>query len=75
MIEDTIDDTELAFLEELRKYENRWVAIVESGDQEIIVGSGEDATQAKEAAQSKGFKDTVLFRVLPFDKRYIPAMS
>jgi len=75
MTEDTIEDTELAFLEELRKHENMWVAIVASGDEEIIVGSGEDATEAKEEAYSKGFKDPVLFRVLPFDKRYIPAIA
>lgn len=71
-MEEVLDERELAFLAELRKYENKWVAIYESSDEEIIVGSGEDATDAKREAEGKGFKNVVLFRVTSFQKRYVP---
>jgi hypothetical protein len=61
-----VEEKEMAFLEELRKYENRWVAILESEDDEIIVGSGGDAVEAKNNAIAKGFSDVVLFWVRPF---------
>lgn len=61
-----VEEKEMAFLEELRKYENRWVAVLESEDEEIIVGSGGDAVEAKSDAIAKGFSDVVLFWVRPF---------
>lgn len=61
-----IEEKEMAFLEELKKYENRWVAVLESEDEEIIVGSGEDAVEAKSDAVARGFSDVVLFWVRPF---------
>jgi Family of unknown function (DUF5678) len=67
------DDKELAFLEELRKYENKWVAILEADDAEVVVGSGKDAIEATREAEEKGFKETVLFFVRPFDRGFIPS--
>jgi hypothetical protein len=71
MIEETIDEKELAFLAELRKYENKWVAILESEEGEIVVGSGKDAVEATNEAEARGFKDAVLFFVRPFDKSFM----
>jgi hypothetical protein len=68
----TTDEKELAFLEELRKYENKWVAIFESGNAELVVGSGKDAIEATREAEKKGFKDTVLFFVRPFNHGFLP---
>jgi hypothetical protein len=66
------EETEIAFVEELRKHENRWVAIHESGETETIVGSGSNAVEATREAEAKGFYDTILFKVLPVDKAYVP---
>jgi hypothetical protein len=71
MIDEKIDPKELAFLSELDKYENKWVAIVESDGAKIIVGSGCDATEA--IAEASGFDDAALLKVFPFDRGYIPA--
>jgi hypothetical protein len=71
MIEEMADEKELAFLAELRKYENKWVAILESEDGEIVVGSGKDAVEATNEADARGFKDSVLFFVRPFDKSFM----
>ena len=66
------EETEIAFVDELRKHENQWVAIRESGETETIVGSGLNAVEATREAEAKGFHDTVLFKVLPMDKGYVP---
>lgn len=67
-----IEDRELVFLEQLRKYENKWVAIFESDNEEIVVGSGTSAVEAKREAEAKGFKDAVLLWVKPFNMSYMP---
>jgi hypothetical protein len=72
MIDEQLNQQEIAFLEELRKYEDQWVAILKSDDQEIIVGSGNDAVEAATNAKANGFDETVLFYVKPFDKGYLP---
>jgi hypothetical protein len=66
------EETEIAFVDELRKHENEWVAIHESGETETIVGSGLNAVEAKREAEARGFHDTILFKVLPTDKAYVP---
>jgi hypothetical protein len=66
-----LSETELAYLDELRKHENRWVAVLESEGEDIIVGSGKDAVEAKHNAQKNGFKDVVLFWVRPFNAGYL----
>ncbi len=58
------EETEIAFVDELRKHENQWVAIHESGEIETIVGSGLNAVEAMREADAKGFYDTILFKVL-----------
>lgn len=73
MIEQTLDEKEMAFLEELRKYENKWVAIYESEGAEMVVGSGADAVEATRAAEEKGFTDTVLLYVRSFNKGFMPS--
>ena len=54
---------------QLEKYKNKWVAIDES--EEKIVGGGEDAFEATEDAQRKGYPDTILFKVPSFDSALI----
>jgi hypothetical protein len=71
MIEE-LTEKEAAYLEELRKHENRWVAVLESEDGDVIVGSGNNAVEAKRDAQDKGFNDTVLFWVRPSNVGFIP---
>jgi hypothetical protein len=57
-------------LEQLKKYEDRWVAL--RGKTHEVVSSGADASEAKEKAEKKGFADIILFRVLPFRGGYVP---
>ena len=66
------EETETMFLKELEKYENKWVALIRSGENETIVGSGENAVLAKQAAEVNGYNDVVLYKVQPFDLGYIP---
>lgn len=69
-----IEERELAFLEELKKYENKWVAIYERDAREVIVGSGDDAVEAMRQAEANGFADAVLMKLTAFDKGYIPTL-
>ena len=71
MIEE-LSEKEVAYLRELRKYENKWVAVLESEDGDIIVGSGEDAVDASHDAHVKGFDDVVLFWVKPSNVGFVP---
>jgi hypothetical protein len=73
MIDEAINQNELAFLAELEKHENEWIAFVESHGVERVVGSGKDAVEAMTVAKAKGFPDAVLLRVPPFDRGYIPS--
>jgi hypothetical protein len=70
-----IEERELAFLEELKKYENKWVAVRESDGREMVVGSGDDAVQAMREAEANGFGDAFLMHIDPFDKGYIPTLT
>jgi hypothetical protein len=47
------------------KYENQWVAILES--EERIVGTGSDAYEAQQDAQKKGYPEVFLMRVRSTD--------
>jgi hypothetical protein len=73
MIQEELTEKEATYLTELRKHENKWVAVLKSEGVNIIVGSGEDAVEAKNDALLKGFPDVVLFWVRPFNGRYISA--
>ncbi len=75
MIEQNPDSKELAFLQELEKHINEWVAITGYGsDEESIVASGDSIVQAREKAESLGFKDTTFFKVPPSDKIFVPLL-
>lgn len=75
MIEQEPDDKELAFLKELEKHVNKWVAIMDYGsDQENIVATGDSIREARQNAQSQGFKDTTFFKVPPSDKIFVPLL-
>lgn len=70
--EETISESELAFLKQLEQHEDEWVAFVEENGAEIVVGSGKDAVEAIRDAEKHGFSDAVLMKVPPFDKALIP---
>jgi hypothetical protein len=72
-MEEILDEKESAFLKELERLENKWVAIIESNGARRVVGSGNDAVEAMGEAESKGFGDAFLLKVQPFDRGYIPA--
>ena len=75
MIEQNPDSKELAFLQELEKHINEWVAITGYGsDEETIVASGDSIVQARQKAESLGFKDTTFFKVPPSDKIFVPLL-
>lgn len=66
---------ELAFLKELEKHINKWVAIIGYGsDDESIVASGDSIREARQKAESQGFKDTTFFKVPPSDKLFVPLL-
>jgi hypothetical protein len=73
VIEHEPDAKELDFLKELEKYVNKWVAITGYGnDEESIVATGDSILEAREKAESQGFKDTTFFKVPPSDKIFVP---
>jgi hypothetical protein len=73
MIKQEPDAKELAFLEELEKHVNKWVAIMGYGsDEESIVAAGDSIREARQNAESQGFKDTTFFKVPPSDKIFVP---
>jgi hypothetical protein len=75
VIDQEPDDKELAFLKELEKHENKWVAIMDYGsDTENIVATGDSIREARQNAQSRGFKDTTFFKVPPSDKIFVPLL-
>lgn len=55
--------------DELGRYENKWVAILES--EQKIVGSGNDAFEAKRDAEANGYLEIRLLRVPKFDTAYV----
>ena len=55
---------------EIAKYENKWIAIDES--EERVVGVGDNAVEATQAAERNGYSETILFKVPSFDSAFIP---
>lgn len=55
---------------QFEQFENKWVAIDES--EERIVGIGDDALEATEDAERKGYQETILFKVPSFDSALVP---
>ena len=75
MIEEKPTTKELAFLEELEKNVNKWVAIIGYGsDDETVVAAGDSIREARQKAESQGFKDTTFFKVPPSDKIFVPLL-
>ena len=73
MIKQEPDAKESAFLKELEKHVNKWVAIMGYGsDEESIVAAGDSIREARQNAESQGFKDTTFFKVPPSDKIFVP---
>lgn len=73
MITQEPDAKELAFLKELEKHVNKWVAIMGYGsDEESIVAAGDSIREARQNAESQGFKDTTFFKVPPSDRLFVP---
>lgn len=70
-----IEERELAFLKALRDFENKWVAIHQTEEGEIVVGSGDDAVEAQREAEVNGFTDTALMKVTAFDSGYVPTIK
>ncbi len=65
------EEQEMAFVEAMREYENRWIAFIEVNGTETIVGSGSDAVEAIAEAEARGFVDAVLMKVPRFDTSFI----
>ena len=61
---------EEAFAELVREYENQWVALIETGGKEEVVGSGSTPKEALNQARQKGFTDVVLFSVPSFSHSF-----
>jgi hypothetical protein len=73
MVEEEIDENELAFLRQLEQHEDEWVAFIEKDGVETVVGSGRDAVEAIRDAEKRGFANAVLMKVPPFDVALIPS--
>lgn len=69
------ETNETMFLKDLERYENKWVALVNTSDGEKIVASGEDAAIAMRNAQEKGVSEPILYKVHSFDAGYIPLLK
>jgi len=64
---------EETFIEELKHYEGQWVSILETETGRSVVGSGNDAVEAKRAAEEAGYEDVILLKVIPADVSYVPS--
>jgi len=59
-------------LQQLHKYQGKWVALFGSNQKTMIVAVGKDAVQASERAVKRGYKETTLLKVLPLEVAYVP---
>lgn len=66
-----LSDKEVAFMDELAKHEEQWVAILRNGDDEQIVGSGQRLKEARRAALENGFRDVVFMKVPSSHKIFV----
>jgi Family of unknown function (DUF5678) len=72
MANERLSPRELAFIDELEKYEDKWVAIVRRGENEKIVASGARLKDAKQQASQRGFREVVFMKVPSSHKIFIP---
>jgi hypothetical protein len=56
--------------EQLKDYENKWVALRKLDQQ--VVGSGKDLSEAKKNANAHGYTDVIFLKVYPLNMGYIP---
>lgn len=63
---------EKEFANELANYQDQWVAIKRTGNDEEIVASGKLATDVKRNAEKKGAKD-VFYTKVPSSKKILIA--
>lgn len=69
-----IDAQDLAFARELEKHVNKWVAILDYGSEtEAVVASGETINEARQAAESKGFRDVIFFKAPSGERSFVPS--
>jgi hypothetical protein len=61
---------ELAKAEELRPYENKWVALVD----DKVVAAGDSPDEVAEKAEQAGYREYAFHLVPPFDKHFIPTI-
>ena len=62
-------ETDEPLEEQLGRYEDKWVAILES--EQRVVGSGDNAYDAKVNAEANGYPETTLLKVPRFDTVYV----
>lgn len=72
MPNERLNPQELAFINELEKYQDQWVAILRKDDEERIVASGMRLKEAKRQANERGFRDVVFMKVPSSHKTLIP---
>ncbi|HKZ80921.1 MAG TPA: hypothetical protein VJ124_21795 [Pyrinomonadaceae bacterium] len=73
MRDQEIDEQDLAFVRELGKHVNKWVAILNYGTAtEAIVASGETISEARQAAELKGFTDVIFFKSPSGERSFVP---
>lgn len=60
-------------VQQLKDFENKWVALTK--DEMKVVASADSYTEAKKQAQEKGFKNTIFYKVRPFNKGYVYSRS
>lgn len=73
MIEEVLEEREMAFAEELGKYECMWVAILNFGsNEETIVANGETLKEARRAAEDLGYLDVAFLKVPSIRQIFIP---
>jgi uncharacterized protein DUF5678 len=58
-------------LQQLKKYESKWVALYGSGVEMQVVAVGEDAGEASDRASQKSYPETTLLKVHPADAVYV----
>jgi hypothetical protein len=76
MIEQELDQQELAFVRELEKHVNKWVAILNYGsDTETIVASGNTVIEARQEAEAKGFDDVTFFKAPSGERTFVPTVD
>ena len=70
------DEQELAFLHELQKYVDKWVAVLDYGTaNESIVASGNTIVEARIQAESDGYHDVTFFKVPSGDRVFVPTLN